>query len=119
VRAGISIWNAEPLPTAASTQMRPPCISSRADEVITGFVAGAVWVPISDAQQPKQVAPKLAIVGSLAQGSSSSPTLLADREAYEQGLRKEGYVDWSCVPEHNSNPSFHMLEYIRFARLGA
>ena len=64
----------------------------RRREFITGFVVGAVWPPTSDAQQPKQVSPKLSIVGGLYQGSPSAPTLLAGREAYEQGLREEDYV---------------------------
>jgi len=64
----------------------------RRRDFITAFVAGAVWSPKSDAQLPKQVSPRLAIVGGLWQGSPSSPTILAGSEAFEQGLREEDYV---------------------------
>jgi len=57
-------------------------------------------MPTSVAEQPKQVAPKLAVVGSLAQGSSSSPTLLTASDAYEQGLREEGYVEGQNLVIH-------------------
>jgi ABC-type uncharacterized transport system substrate-binding protein len=72
----------------------------RRRDFITAIVAGAVWSRKSDAQQPKQVSPKPAVVGSLAQGSSSSPTLVAAREAYEQGLREEGYVEGQNIVIH-------------------
>ena len=73
----------------------------RRREFISGFVAGAVWPRTSDAQQPKQLAPKPAVVGGLWQGSSSAPTVLAAREAFEQGLREEGYVEGQNMVIHS------------------
>jgi len=68
----------------------------RRRDFITAFVAGAVWLPKSNAQQPR-----LAVVGALWHGTPSSPTSLAGRGAFTQGLREEGYVGGHNVVIHN------------------
>ena len=73
----------------------------RRRDFITAFVAGAVWSPKSDAQQPKQLAPNLMVAGGLWHGSSSSPTIRAVLEACEKGLREEGYVGGQNIIIHH------------------
>jgi ABC-type uncharacterized transport system substrate-binding protein len=68
----------------------------RRRDFIATFVAGAVWSPKSDAQQPR-----LAVVGGLWHGIPSSPTSLAGWDAFAQGLREEGYVGGDNIVIHN------------------